>query len=106
MPSFALPVTHVSGTPVTYVPSLYRGDKGEGDHPHLNPPPSPLDCSGIFDKGEEIIFERGGLFLSRRSLGEGGCPPAYVSRQWNSRAGVNPAPTEGLIVFFISIVLE
>ena len=58
MPSFALPVTHVSGTPVTYVPSLYRGDKGEGDpiaerceevflamrhadiHPHPNPPPS------------------------------------------------------------------
>jgi hypothetical protein len=31
MPSFVLPVTHVSGTPVTYVPSLYRGDKGEGE---------------------------------------------------------------------------
>ena len=34
MPSFALPVTHVSGTPVTYVPSLYkrgvRGDLGAG----------------------------------------------------------------------------
>jgi hypothetical protein len=30
MPSFVLPVTHVSGTPVTYVPSLYTLPPGEG----------------------------------------------------------------------------
>lgn len=29
MPSFVLPVTHVSGTPVTYVPSLYTLPPGE-----------------------------------------------------------------------------
>jgi hypothetical protein len=23
--------------------------------PTFNPPPSPLNCSGIFDKGEEIL---------------------------------------------------
>jgi len=27
-------------------------------HPHLNPPPSPALCAGIFDKREETVGER------------------------------------------------
>ena len=37
------------------------GERGGGKvrdfHPHLNPPPSPALCAGIFDKGEETYFQ-------------------------------------------------
>ena len=36
---------------------LGEGENGKGFYPHLCPPPSPLNSSGIFDKGEEIVFK-------------------------------------------------
>jgi hypothetical protein len=48
----------MSVDPEISIPLPWReGIKGRGKqyHPHLNPPPSSLNYSGIFDKGEEIM---------------------------------------------------